>query len=88
MHELGSTGSKFFISSAGPKWPQTFDGEIIERFKEIADYGGLALIHAENDAILRDNLERLNMEGRKDYTAHLEWRPRLAEVEAGKWIID
>jgi dihydroorotase (multifunctional complex type) len=88
MHELGSTGSKFFISSAGPKWPQTFDGEIIERFKEIADYGGLALIHAENDAILRDNLERLNMEGRKDYAAHLEWRPRLAEVEAGKRIID
>ena len=88
MHELGSTGSKFFISSAGPKWPQTFDGEIIERFNEIADYGGLALIHAENDSILRDNLKRLNMEGRKDYTAHLEWRPRLAEVEAGKRIID
>ena len=88
MHEFGSTGSKFFISSAGPKWPQTFDGEIIERFKEIADYGGLALIHAENDAILRDNLERLKMEGRKDYAAYLMWRPRLAEVEAGKRIID
>ncbi|MFW6109108.1 MAG: dihydroorotase [archaeon] len=88
MHKVGSTGAKFFISSAGPKWPQTFDGEVIQRFKEIADYGGLALIHAENDSILRDNLKRLRDKGRKDFAAHLEWRPRIAEVEAGKRIID
>jgi dihydroorotase (multifunctional complex type) len=88
MHKLGSTGSKFFISSAGPKWPQTFDGEIIERFKEIASFHGLALIHAENDSILRDNERRLREEGRKDFAAHLESRPRIAEVEAGKRIID
>ncbi len=88
MHRLGSTGAKFFISSAGPKWPQTFDGEIIERFKEIASYGGLALIHAENDSILRDNQKRLRDEGRKDFAAHLEWRPRISEVEAGKRMID
>ena len=88
MDKLGSTGSKFFISSAGPKWPQTFDGEVIERFKEIARYGGLALIHAENDSILRDNLDRLKSEGRKDFAAHLEWRPRVAEVEAGRRMID
>jgi dihydroorotase (multifunctional complex type) len=88
MHKLGSTGSKFFISSAGPKWPQTFDGEVIERFKEIACFGGLALIHAENDSILRDNQKRLQEEGRKDFAAHLECRPRIAEVEAGKRMID
>jgi dihydroorotase (multifunctional complex type) len=88
MHKLGSTGSKFFISSAGPKWPQTFDGEVIERFKEIASYQGLALIHAENDFILRNNQKRLREEGRKDFSAHLEWRPRIAEVEAGKRMID
>lgn len=88
MHKLGSTGSKFFISSAGPKWPQTFDGEVIERFKEIAGFGGLALIHAENDSIIRDNQKRLVEEGRKDYAAHLECRPRIAEVEAGRRMID
>lgn len=88
MHELGSTGAKFFISSAGSKWPQTFDGEILMRFKEIAKYGGLALIHAENDSILRDNQKRLRDLGRKDFGAHLEWRPRIAEVEAGKRMID
>ncbi|MFC1802783.1 dihydroorotase family protein [Thermoproteota archaeon] len=88
MHQEGSTGSKFFISYAGPKWPQMFDGEIIERFKEIAGYGGLALIHAENDSILKDNQKRLREAGRKDFSAHLEWRPRIAEVEAGKRMID
>lgn len=88
MYALGSTGSKFFISSAGPKWPQTFDGEVIERFKEIAGFGGLALIHAENDSILRDNLRRLREEGRKDFGTHLEMRPRVSEVEAGKRMID
>jgi dihydroorotase-like cyclic amidohydrolase len=88
MHYEGSTGAKFFISSAGPKWPQTFDGEVIERFKEIAAYGGLALVHAENDSMIRDNEKRLKAEGRKDYSAHLEWRPKISEIEAGKRIID
>ncbi len=88
MWNAGATGSKFFISSAGPKWPQTFDGEIIERFKEISSFGGIALIHAENDSILRDNLKRLRSEGRKDYAAHIEWRPKISEVEAGKRMID
>ncbi|MCW4049272.1 MAG: dihydroorotase family protein, partial [Candidatus Bathyarchaeota archaeon] len=88
MWKAGVTGVKFFISSAGPKWPQTFDGYVIERFKELAECGGLALIHAENDAILRDNYKRLRDEGRKDFSAHLEWRPRIAEVEAGKRMID
>lgn len=87
MWELGATGIKFFVSSAGPGWPQTFDGEILERFKEIASVDGLALIHAENDQILRDNLRRLKEAGRKDYAAHLEWRPPIAEIEAGKRVI-
>jgi dihydroorotase (multifunctional complex type) len=84
MWEMGATGAKFFVSSAGPRWPQTFDGEIIERFKELSKIGGLALIHAENDQIIRDNMERLKREGRKDYAAHLESRPPIAEAECGQ----
>ena len=87
MWGLGATGVKFFVSSAGPKWPQTFDGEIIERFKELARCDGLALIHAENDQILRDNLKMLKEAGRKDYAAHLEWRPPIAEAECGQRVI-
>lgn len=88
MWNMGATGAKFFISSAGPKWPQTFDGEVIQAFKELSKCGGLALIHAENDAIVKDNQKRLRGKGRKDFASHLECRPRVAEVEAGKRMID
>ena len=88
MWDAGATGAKFFISSAGPGWPQTFDGYVIDRFKELAACSGMALIHAENDSILRDNYEKLRELGRKDYGAHLECRPRVAEVEAGRRMID
>lgn len=87
MWNMGATGVKFFVSSAGPNWPQTFDGEIIECFRELASVDGLALIHAENDHILRYNLKRLEGAGRKDYAAHLEWRPPIAEAECGQRII-
>jgi dihydroorotase-like cyclic amidohydrolase len=36
MWKLGVTGVKFFVSNAGPNWPQTYDGEIIDRFHELA----------------------------------------------------
>ncbi len=88
MWEAGATGAKFFISSAGPGWPQTFDGYVIDRFKELAACGGMALIHAENDSILKDNLKKLREGGRSDYAAHVECRPRVAEVEAGRRMID
>jgi dihydroorotase (multifunctional complex type) len=87
LWKLGTTGIKFFVSSAGPSWPQTFDGEIIDRFKEIARFGGFAMIHAENDKILRDNQRRLEESGRKDYATQLEIRPPIAEAECGERII-
>lgn len=36
MWALGATGIKFFVSDPGPGWPQTFDGDILRGFKEIA----------------------------------------------------
>lgn len=87
MWALGATGIKFFVSDPGPGWPQTFDGDILRGFKEIADCNGLALVHAENDQIIRDNHRRLKDEERKDYPAYLEERPRIAEVEAGRRVI-
>ena len=87
MWRLGATGIKFFVSDPGPGWPQTFDGDIIQGFKELASVDGLALVHAENDQIIKDNTRRLRAEGRRDPSAHLEARPPLAEIEAGQRII-
>jgi dihydroorotase (multifunctional complex type) len=81
MWKMGATGVKFFVSSAGPNWPQMFDGGIVDRFRELAGVDGLALVHAENYQILQDNYERLVKAGRRDYAAQLEWRPPLAEAE-------
>lgn len=87
MWSQGATGIKFFVSDPGPGWPQTFDGDILNGFKELAEVGGLALIHAENDQIIRDNLKRLKAEERKGFADYLDVRPRIAEVEAGRRII-
>jgi dihydroorotase (multifunctional complex type) len=87
MWASGATGIKFFVSDPGPGWPQTFDGEILLGFKELAKIEGLALIHAENDQIIRDNHKRLKKGKRKEFSAYLEERPRIAEIEAGKRII-
>lgn len=85
--KIGATGIKFFVSDPGPGWPQTFDGDMLNMFREIASADGLALIHAENDQMIKDNFSRLKAEGRKDYPAYLEVRPRIAEVEAGRRLI-
>jgi dihydroorotase (multifunctional complex type) len=87
MWEMGATGIKFFVSNPGSGWPQTFDGEIIQGFKELAQVGGLALVHCENDQIIRYNMKKMKELGRKDYAAYLEVRPRIAEIESGKRII-
>lgn len=83
----GATGIKFFVSNAGPGWPQTYDGDIINGFKEIAGVNGLALIHAENDQMIRDNFKRLKNEGKKNFPAYLEERPPIAEEECGRRMI-
>jgi dihydroorotase/allantoinase len=88
MWKLGATGIKFFVSDPGPGWPQTFDGDIIQGFKELASADGLALIHCENDKIIRDNMKKMKDLGRKDYAAYLDVRPRIAEIESGKRIIN
>ena len=83
----GATGIKFFVSDPGPGWPQTFDGEILQGFRVLSEVDGLALVHAENDQIIRNNHKRLKKEGREDFSAYLEERPRIAEVEAGRRVI-
>ena len=87
MWGKGATGIKFFVSDPGKGWPQTFDGDILNGFRELAGVGGLALIHAENDQIIGDNLSRLRAEGRRDFASYLEVRPRIAEEESGRRMI-
>lgn len=82
QYEEGAFGFKAFMPFSEPAYPNVSDAEFLEGMHEIRDFDGLVLVHAENDAILQANLERLRGAGRKDPMAHHESRPPFVEEEA------
>jgi len=63
-------------------------GDLVEIFEGIKSFDGVALIHSENDSILKHNETKLRKSGRKDYLSVSEWRSRDAETLAVKQVID
>jgi allantoinase len=55
---------------------------LLKIFSEIARTGLVASVHAENDALITHTIQQLLSLGRKDFQAHTESRPPLAEDEA------
>ncbi|HEY2937632.1 MAG TPA: allantoinase AllB [Gaiellaceae bacterium] len=80
-HE-GARGFKAFMPFSEPEYPNVDDAELLAGMELVASFDGLVLVHAENDAMLRANHERLRAEGRRDALAHHESRPPLVEEEA------
>ena len=78
----GARGFKAFMPFSEPEYPNVDDDELLEGMRIVAELGGLVLVHAENDAMLRHNHERLRAAGRTDAMAHHESRPPLVEEEA------
>ncbi|MBU7026153.1 MAG: allantoinase AllB [Theionarchaea archaeon] len=58
------------------------DYYLLKIFSEIARTGLVASVHAENDAIIQNEVNRLRAAGKKDFQAHTESRPPVAEDEA------
>ncbi|MEM3703264.1 MAG: dihydroorotase [Candidatus Bathyarchaeia archaeon] len=83
----GAAGLKTFMCYSIDEWPAIKDGELLEALNIVSQINALAMIHAENDDILSHNKKRLLEKGRKDYSAHIEWRPPIAEIEAGRRVI-
>ncbi|GAA1829889.1 allantoinase AllB [Actinomadura chokoriensis] len=53
LHDLGVFGFKCFTSDSGvPEFPPLPYGEMGEAFREIASFGGLVIVHAEDPAAL------------------------------------
>ncbi|GAA1889109.1 amidohydrolase family protein [Actinomadura bangladeshensis] len=53
LHDLGVFGFKCFTSDSGvPEFPPLPYGEMREAFREIASFGGLVIVHAEDPAAL------------------------------------
>lgn len=55
---------------------------LLKIFSEIAKTGLVSSVHAENDAIISHEIERLIAQGKKDFQAHTDSRPVISEDEA------
>ncbi|MFB0506617.1 MAG: dihydroorotase family protein [Thermodesulfobacteriota bacterium] len=87
MWEAGALGMKGFTCEVHGAEPLSA-GDLAGIFEEIKSFGGVALIHAEDDSILKHNEKKLRESGRKDYLSVSEWRSREAEAMAVKQVID
>jgi allantoinase len=82
QHAEGALGFKAFMADSDPSYPHVDDAEFLEGMRIVAGFGGLVLVHAENDTLLQANRTRLRAEGRTDPLAHHESRPAFVEEEA------
>ncbi len=57
-------------------------GRMLTLFREVASFGGLCLIHAEDEYMTAENEERLRASGRTDFRVIHEWRSKEAEQVA------
>jgi dihydropyrimidinase len=63
------------------------DHGLIAAFEAVAEVGGIALVHAENDAIVQRSQAKLVKAGNLHPRFHPRSRPALAEVEAIQRVI-
>ncbi len=82
MAEAGVVGFKCFLGETIGNIPAPDDGMMLEGFKEIAETGLRIGFHAENNEIMQHLIRKFKAEGRKDWQAHVDSRPALAEVES------
>jgi dihydropyrimidinase len=75
----GCTSFKTYLTYEGFKLE---DGELLAALEAVADAGGLALVHAENDAIVTRLKARFLREGHEEPRWHPRSRPAVAEAEA------
>lgn len=81
LHDLGVYGFKCFTADSGvPEFPPLSRAEMRAAFAEIASFGGLVIVHAEDPGTLR-------APGDGGYRAFLESRPPSAELRAVEQVI-
>ena len=87
MWDAGALGFKGF-TTARPGEQVLLPGNLAEIFLQLQEFNGVALIHAEDESILKHNEQRLKEAGRKDFLSVTEWRSREAETMAVKQVVD
>lgn len=81
LHDLGCAAFKVFLST-DPDSPKLGDYDFLRALRDVAAFGGLVGVHAENADIIDSCGLALERAGRQDGMAHKDARPDVAEVEA------
>jgi allantoinase len=84
LHEAGVLGFKCFLSPSGvEEFPELTDGQLAEAMREIASFGGLLVVHAEDPEHLA-----AAPDGSRRYADFLASRPPAAEHAAVARLVE
>lgn len=81
LFEAGGQAYKSFMCRCS-NYPMTDDGTLLAGMKKIGELGGLVAVHAENDTLIQNLVDKFNAEGKKDAEAFLLSHPEYSELEA------
>ncbi len=81
IYRLGGGAFKSFMCRCS-NYPSTNDGQLVEGMRKLAEFGGLSAVHAENDTLIQELVDKLNAEGKTDAKAYLDSHPPYSELEA------
>jgi allantoinase len=78
----GAAAFKSFMASSSPFFPAVDHAQLLWAMREVARLDLPYGLHAEDQQLLTEGLDRLRAAGRKDPLAHAESRPPLVETVA------
>jgi D-hydantoinase len=81
-NETGATSLKMFMCFSVAEFPFVEDDAMFAILEKLADLNGVAILHAESNALVNLTEARIRETGRCDPRAHVESRPVMVEVEA------
>jgi len=85
--DTGATAVKMFMCFSVKEFPFVRDDALFDILGRLAGRGGLAIIHAENEELVRLKERQLQAAGRKDPLAYNESRPEYVEIEAVRRVL-
>lgn len=80
--KTGATAVKMFMCFSVKEFPFVRDDAMFDILEQLARHKGFAIIHAENEELIRQRERHLRAAGRKDPRAYNESRPDYVEIEA------
>ena len=84
----GATAIKIFMCTSGTQgFPFARDASLFSLLETIAERKGIAIVHAENEELIRLRERQLQAAGRRDPMAYNESRPAYVELEAVRRVL-